>query len=87
MDTNILIIPAYTASRDLYSSAESLSKDYHIIVVLANACSALEQDKEEIGFVTIPAKNKTARSNKTIIYTRKNVKICVVENAWAKNRD
>ena len=71
MDTNILIIPAYTASRDLYSSAESLSKDYHIIVVLANACSALEQDKEEIGFVTIPAKNKTARSNKTIIYTRK----------------
>lgn len=68
--TNILIVPAYTQSMDLQSAAEELSKDYHCIVVVVNACSAIENGtkKKQIGFLTLPAKEKSTRSELTIKY-------------------
>ena len=55
--TDILIVPAYTKS----ISAEELSQEYNCVVVVANACSALEETKKIIsnriiGFVTLPVK-------------------------------
>lgn len=64
--TDILIIPAYTKSMDLQSSAEELTQDYNCVVVVSNACSALDgksvkTDNKRIGFVTVPAKVNTDR--------------------------
>lgn len=72
MDTDILIVPAYTRSMDLQTSAENMSEEYHCIVVVANACSALagKVNGEKIGFVSLPAKNGSHRTNKVIEYTR-----------------
>lgn len=41
MGTNLLLVPSYSDSMDLQSGAGELSKDYHCIVVMANACTAL----------------------------------------------
>lgn len=64
MKTNILIVPAFTASGDLESSARSLSEEYNCIVVLANSCSALSapQREQKIGFVSLPAKRGSQRT-------------------------
>lgn len=75
MGTDLLIIPACTSSMDLQSSAENLSKEYNCVVVVANTCSALEGEREgdeanRIGFITLPAKNSTDRSNILRRYTR-----------------
>ena len=65
MKTNILIVPAFTASGDLESSARNLSEEYNCIVVLANSCSALpvRQKDQKIGFVSLPAKKETSRTS------------------------
>lgn len=71
--TDILIVPAYTKSMDLQSSAEELAKDFNCTVVVANACSAFAEDdyeKKAIGFVTMPAKNQTNRAVIEEIYSR-----------------
>lgn len=65
--TSILIVPAYTPSLDLQSSARELAEDYHCVVVLANACSALAEKMEKnfdkrIGFIAIPAKTESDRT-------------------------
>ena len=58
IQTKLLIVPAYTASGDLESSARNLSEEYNCVVVLANSCSALSRKQQggRIGFVTLPAK-------------------------------
>lgn len=70
--TNLLIVPAYTKSMDLEASAENLSKEYNCVVVVVNACSALQKEKNNtrIGFITLPAKMKSDRASVTIRYFR-----------------
>lgn len=71
--TDLLIIPAYTKSMDIQASAEDLSKQYNCVVVVANACSALGKGLKldnRIGFITLPAKNDTDRSNILRRYNR-----------------
>lgn len=70
--TNLLIVPAYTKSMDLESSAENLSKEYNCVVAVVNACSALQKEKNNtrIGFITLPAKMKSDRTGVTIRYFR-----------------
>lgn len=73
--TDILMVPAYTESMDIQSSAENMSKDYNCVVVMANACSALGKTKtgntaNRVGFITFPAKNNTDRSYILRRYTR-----------------
>lgn len=74
--TDILIVPAYTKSMDLQASAEEMSKEYNCIVVVANACSALGEtntknnNEREIGFISLPAKLNTDRSNITKRYVQ-----------------
>ena len=53
MGTDFLIVPAYTDSMDLQSSAQELSKEYNCVVIVANACSAVEKpESNRIGFLT-----------------------------------
>lgn len=71
--TNMLIIPAYTKSMDLQASAEELSQEYNCVVVVANACSALDKvegqaSNRRIGFITLPAKRNTDRSRIIVRY-------------------
>lgn len=63
MRTNILIVPAFTESMDLQSAGMELSMDYDCIVIVANACSAIDKGSEEsrIGFITCPGKKNTDR--------------------------
>lgn len=73
--TNILLVPAYTSSMDLQGGAEELSQEYNCIVVVANACSALEENKENqlerrLGFITMPAKKGTDRTKIVIRYNQ-----------------
>lgn len=75
--TDILIIPAYTRSMDLQASAEELSQEYNCVVVVANACSALNKTNGEvlnrkIGFITLPAKKDAARSQIIVNYEQNN---------------
>ncbi len=67
-----MIVPAYTKSMDLEASAENLSKEYNCVVVVVNACSALQKEKNNtrIGFITLPAKMKSDRASVTIRYFR-----------------
>lgn len=64
MRTNILIVPAFTGSMDLQSAGMELSMDYDCIVIVANACSAIdkESEKSRIGFITCPGKKNTDRT-------------------------
>lgn len=66
--TSILIVPAFTKSMDLKSGAEDMSENYNCIVVMVNACSAVEDQTTErkTGFLTIPAKKNTDRSKYTL---------------------
>lgn len=71
--TDILIIPAYTKSMDLQSSAEELSAEYNCVVVVANACSALGEKNESgrrIGFISLPAKYRSDRTRITRNYCK-----------------
>lgn len=74
--TDLLIVPAYSKSMDLKSSAEDLSKEYNCVVVVANACAALEsnanayEENRRIGFITVPAKCATDRSKIIKMYTQ-----------------
>lgn len=74
--TDIIIIPAYTKSMDLKASAEELSQEYNCVVVVANACSALDKTKgtlnRRIGFITLPAKKGTTRSRIIVEYEQNN---------------
>ncbi|MBO5239625.1 MAG: hypothetical protein J6B50_12750 [Lachnospiraceae bacterium] len=81
INTDLLVAPAYTKSMDLMSAAEELSKDYKCIVAVANACSAIEEkevleDQEKIGFISIPAKKGSERSEILKFYFKDN---CVKE--------
>ena len=71
--TNLLFVPAYTESMDLQSAAGELSRDYKCIVIVANACSAIKKSnkhdkKERIGFISLPAKNNSDRTEGIITY-------------------
>lgn len=73
MGTNLLLVPSYSDSMDLQSGAGELSKDYHCIVVMANACTALRnksgnRKKERVGFLSLPAKNQTDRAEVIEMY-------------------
>lgn len=73
--TNILIVPAYTTSMDLQSSADGLSQEYNCIVIVANACSAMlgknnESKEGRIGFISLPAKCKTDRTKIIQMYKK-----------------
>lgn len=68
--TNILLVPAFSGSMDLKSSASELAADYHCIVVIANACSALDKEKDKIGFITCPGKIETDRTNIVKMYLK-----------------
>jgi predicted amidohydrolase len=73
--TDILIIPSYTKSMDLQSSAEELSTEYNCVVVVANACSAFGEKNEKginnrIGFISLPAKCGTDRTRITKKYCK-----------------
>lgn len=70
MNTDILIVPAYTKSMDLSSAAEELSADYQCVVVVVNACSAIG-NKSQIGFITLPAKGETNRDKIIQYYYKK----------------
>ena len=62
--TNLLIVPAYTSSNDLLSSAKNLAEEFNCIVVVANACSAIgNKQKNCIGFLSLPAKKDTTRTS------------------------
>lgn len=71
--TDILLVPAYSKSMDLRSSAETLSEEYNCIVAVVNTCSALNGERKEgkrIGFITLPAKNKSDRTKITKMYSQ-----------------
>lgn len=73
--TNLLLVPSFSRSMDLASGAEELAKDFHCIVVVANACAALEgerdaAEKRPIGFVSLPAKYHTNRTEEIMMYYR-----------------
>lgn len=61
--TDLLIVPACTNSMDLKSSAEEMAGEYNCVVLVTNTCSARSftgADKR-IGFISLPAKQKTER--------------------------
>lgn len=69
VETNILIVPAYSPSRDLYGYAEELAKLNRCIVFTVNSCSAFYDPEapnkscKETGFVVMPAKQgKSSRA-------------------------
>lgn len=65
--TDIFLVPSYTESMDLFSSAQNLASEYNIVSILCNSCSALwKKDKmlkeeDNIGFYTIPCKKNGDR--------------------------
>lgn len=64
LGTNLLIVPAYTSSNDLLSSAKNLAEEFNCIVVVANSCSAIgNKQKNCIGFLSLPAKKDTTRTS------------------------
>lgn len=68
LETNILIVPTFSESMDIYTGAEELVKKEKCMVILANSCSAYYDKKHkkntitELGFFVAPAKKKNARS-------------------------
>lgn len=70
LETNILIVPAFSESMDIYTGAEELAKKEKCIVVLANSCSACynKNTATEIGFLVVPAKKRNTRSVYKEIY-------------------
>ncbi len=70
LETNILIVPAFSESMDIYTGAEELAKKEKCIVVLANSCSACynKNTATEIGFLVMPAKKRNTRSVYKEIY-------------------
>ena len=73
MKTDLLIVPSYTDSMDLQGAAEDLSKEYNCVVAMVNACSAVEKkcsgkENMRVGFITLPAKKDTDRTEVTIRY-------------------
>ncbi len=70
--TDILIVPACTNSMDLKSSAEEMAGEYNCAVLVANTCSARSSNgtDKRIGFISLPAKQKTDRTTLTIEYSQ-----------------
>lgn len=67
LETNFLIVPAFSESMDIYTGAEELAKKGKCIVILANACSAFynkhkDKTRNELGFLVAPAKEGNSRS-------------------------
>lgn len=68
LGTNILIVPAFSESMDIYVGAEELAKKEKCMVVLANSCSARfhkehkRNTTKDLGFLVVPAKKGNARS-------------------------
>lgn len=74
---NLLLVPAFTSSTDLESSAEALVSLNNMIVVLCNACSAFSNLDEEqefavldkpIGFIALPGKKKLGKRTAVLEY-------------------
>lgn len=82
MQINLLIIPAYTKSDDMVNSAQALANLNNMIVILNNACAAVDSLKEEcpgdvkinipIGFVMFPG-IKNGKRLPVVEYYYKNV--------------
>lgn len=95
---NLLLVPAFSSSADLESTAESLASLYNIIVVLCNACSAVGGLKEEqqaalpskaIGFIALPARKGKKRTSVLEYYYKKDtcsscVDVCMGHKAIIK---
>ena len=67
IDTDILLVPAFSSSLVLVSNARNMAENFNCITVFANSCSACskkwkECDSYNIGFITMPAKNGTENS-------------------------
>lgn len=65
IETNILIVPAFSSSKDLYSRAKELALLSNCIVLVVNSCSAFygtSQPQKDIGFLVVPAKCGNSRA-------------------------
>lgn len=65
IETNILVVPAFSNSKDLYSRAEELAKLNNCIVLVVNSCSAFYETgrpHNDIGFLAAPAKHENSRT-------------------------
>lgn len=75
MKTDILIIPSYTPSLDLLSSAKEISEEYLCTVIVVNACSAInDKNSDDIGFLTYPGKDGTRRCENIQMFSKKSCK-------------
>lgn|GEM_PF-6304142 len=82
---DIIIVPAFSPSLDLKSTSEQISREFNLIVIMANCCAALtKKDKtgglRKIGYVCSPAIEQGAREYHTQYYTglcKKNCNSCV----------
>lgn len=63
INVNFLCVPAYSPSTDLHSEARELAEQTGCITVMVNSCGALDNNKDEIGFVCMPAKEDDSRSS------------------------
>lgn len=63
INLNFLCIPAYSPSTDLHSEAHELAEQTGCITIIVNSCGALENAKNEVGFICMPAKEDENRSS------------------------
>lgn len=73
LKTDILIVPAFSGSMRLSADASNLADKYNCITVFVNSCAAYcehwkAEEEKNIGFVTIPAKEKSANAGYMNIY-------------------
>lgn len=80
LKVNLLLVPAFSSSTDLESSAEALVSLNNMIVVLCNACSAVSnlddgkkftKTDKQIGFIALPGKRKSTRTAVMEYYYKK----------------
>lgn len=76
--SDIYIFPAFSPSLNVLRTAEGIAKSHNGITVFANACAGLCDekkdrvdvgDKKEVGFITIPCKNKNDSGVKSCHYS------------------
>lgn len=69
---DFIIVPAFSPSLDLKSTSEQMAREFNLIVIMANCCSAITQKKKgemkKIGYVCAPAIELGAREYHTQFY-------------------
>lgn len=65
LKTDLLLVPAYSDSLKMKADAESLAKKYNCFTIFANSCAAYRKhwkngEQRNIGFLTVPAKEKSS---------------------------